>query len=76
MPTELSRLQHESGENYILRNFIISTLHQRLLRGIFSEKMGLGVYECVSWMGKIRNAYKILVENPEGKMGEQYENGS
>jgi len=53
-----------SGENYIMRSFMIFTLHQ-----IYSDD-GIERNEMVGHvarMGKIRSAYSDLVGEPEGK---------
>jgi hypothetical protein len=50
----------ETGEDSIMRSFIVCTLHEMLLR-----RVRWAVY--VYCMGEIRNACRILVGKPEGK---------
>jgi hypothetical protein len=59
MLQKISELKKETGENCIMKSFIICTHHQILLG---KSKKVRGVGHTVH-MGQKRNAYKILVEN-------------
>jgi len=48
----------EAGDNYIMRSFITCMLHQ-----IKEDERSRNV----ACMGKMRNSYRILVGDPEGK---------
>jgi hypothetical protein len=61
----LGKKWQEAGEDYIMGNFITCTLHQISLH-VIRERSIRGAWY-VARIGKMRNAYKILVGKPEGK---------
>jgi hypothetical protein len=58
------RKQQEDGENYIIKSFIACT-NRHVIRGVKSRRMKWADH--VIRTGEVRNAYKILVGETEGK---------
>jgi hypothetical protein len=55
--------QQDDGENYIMRIFIICTVHPVLLKVIKSGRMMWKWH--IACLGNMRNAYRILFREPE-----------
>jgi hypothetical protein len=53
------------GKNYVMRNFIICSPRQNVIRLSASRRMGLAEY--VAYMGEMRYAHKIVVGKPKGR---------
>jgi hypothetical protein len=59
------RKWQEAGEDCIMRSFITCTLHQNVIRVIRSRR--LRWEGNVARIGDMRNAYKVIIREPDGK---------
>jgi hypothetical protein len=68
LPSEYLNLRGRKGqeaeEDYVMKNFINCIISPNIIRVTKSSRRWA---RHVAYMGEMRNAYKIMVEKPEGK---------